>query len=43
MFKDLSRYVFPQEIVDSFDLVNLQEEGETLHLYLDECNIISQE
>jgi len=30
MFKDLSRYVFPQEIVDSFDLVNLQEEGRNI-------------
>ena len=43
MFKDLLRYVLPKELVDSFDLVNLQECEETLHLYLDECNIVPQE
>ena len=43
MFKDLLRYVLPKELVDSFDLVNLQECEETLHLYLDERNIVPQE
>ena len=43
MFKELLRYVFPKEIIDSFDLVNLHEEKETLHLFLDECNIIPEE
>ena len=43
MFKDLLRYVLPKELVDFFDLVNLQECEETLHLYLDECNIVPQE
>ena len=43
MFKELLRYVLPEEIVDSFDLVNLQEHKETLHLYLDECNIVPEE
>ncbi|MCL2598056.1 MAG: hypothetical protein FWD66_10510 [Paludibacter sp.] len=31
MFKELLRYVLPSEIVDRFDLVDLQEQGETLH------------
>jgi len=43
MFKELLRYVLPSEIVDRFDLVDLQEQGETLHLYLDECQIIPEE
>jgi hypothetical protein len=38
MFKELLRYVLPKEIAESFDLVDLQEQEETLHLYLDECN-----
>jgi len=43
MFKELLRYVLPQETVDSFDLVNIRECEETLHLYLDECDIIPEE
>jgi hypothetical protein len=43
MFKELLRYVLPEEIVESFDLVNLEEQKETLHFYLDECNIVPQE
>ena len=43
MFKELLRYVLPKELVDFFDLVNLQENTETLHLYLEECNIIPEE
>ena len=43
MFKGLLRYVLPKEIVESFDLINLQEEKDTLHLYLDECNIVPEE
>ena len=39
MIKELLRYVLPAQIVDTFDLVNLQECASTLHLYLDECNI----
>jgi len=39
MTKELLRYVLPKEIVDNFDLVNLQEKEDTLHLFLDEgCN-----
>jgi hypothetical protein len=43
MFKELLHYVLPREIVESFDLVNLQEHEETLHFYLDECNIVPEE
>ncbi|MCL2596869.1 MAG: hypothetical protein FWD66_04270 [Paludibacter sp.] len=43
MFKELLHYVLPPKIVDSFALVDLQEQGETLHLYLDECQIIPEE
>jgi len=43
MIKELLRYVLPKEVVDSFDLVNLHKEEETLHLFLDECNIIPEE
>ena len=43
MVKELLHYVFPKEIVEFFDLVNLEEKEETLHLYLDECNIVPEE
>jgi len=40
MVKELLHYVLPKEIVDNFDLVNLQEKEDTLHLFLDEgCNV----
>jgi len=37
------RYVLPVEIVDFFDLKDLQEKEGILHLYLEECNIIPEE
>jgi hypothetical protein len=43
MLLELSRYVLPVEIVDNFDLIDLQESSGTLHLYLDESDIISEE
>lgn len=43
MLKELFRYVVPKEMIDFFDLVDIQEEGETLHLYLDELNVIPEE
>ena len=39
----LIRYVLPVEIVDFFDLVDLQEKEGVLYLYLDECNIVPDE
>jgi len=43
MFQELLRYVLPKEIVESFNLVNIQEQYETLHFYLDECNTVPAE
>jgi len=43
LLKGLIRYVLPQEIVDYFDLVDLQESAETLHFYLEEVNVIPEE
>jgi hypothetical protein len=40
---ELVRYVLPVEIVDCFDLVDLQESDGTLHLYLDESHILPDE
>ena len=43
MFKELLRYVFPKELFDSFDLVDIEEKEDTVHMYLDERNIIPEE
>jgi len=43
MFKKLLAYVLPKEIIESFDLVKLEEKEKTLHLYLDECNVVPDE
>ncbi len=40
---DLVRYVLPSEIVDYFNLVSIEEVSGTLHLRLDEMNIIPEE
>ena len=43
MTKELLRYVLPKEIVDNFDLVNLQEKENTLYLFLDERDKVPEE
>ena len=43
MFKELLAYVLPKEIIESFDLVKLEEKDKTLHLSLDECNVVPDE
>jgi hypothetical protein len=43
MIEELLRYVLPKDLVESFNLVNIQEQDETLHLYLDECNTAPSE
>jgi len=43
MFKELLAYVLPKEIIDSFNLVKLEEKDKTLHLFLDECNVVPDE
>ena len=47
MLIDLVKYVLPREVVEYFSLVNLKEEknedSSTLHLYLEEDNLIPKE
>jgi hypothetical protein len=38
----LVKYVLPSELVDYFDLIHLEESGESLHIHLDELNIIPE-
>jgi len=33
MFKELLAYVLPKEIIESFDLVKMEEKEKTLHLF----------
>jgi hypothetical protein len=40
---ELVRYVLPAEIFDHFNLIDLHESECTLHLYLEERNIIPEE
>lgn len=40
---DLMKYVFPSELVDYFDIMDMHEISGTLHLYLEELNIVPQE
>jgi hypothetical protein len=40
---EFMRYVLPVEIVDHFDLIDLQESEGTLNLYLDETGVIPEE
>ena len=43
MLEELVKYVLPEEVVDYFELLNIQTEEEVLHLYLDEKDIIPKE
>jgi hypothetical protein len=43
MHPDLLRYVLPSEIVDYFELVDLQTCGNTLHFHLDEHPAVPDE
>jgi hypothetical protein len=40
---NLAKYILGSELVDYFDLIALEEIGETLHIHLDELNIIPEE
>jgi hypothetical protein len=40
---ELVKYVLPKEMVEYFDLANIAEENEILHLYLEESDIILEE
>jgi hypothetical protein len=35
----LAYYILPEEISSSFELVDVQEEGQELHLYLEEKQV----
>ena len=43
MYKELVRYVLPDELSNDFELVDLQATAGVLHLYLDEFNLIPDE
>jgi hypothetical protein len=43
LLHELTKYVLPLELIDYFDLVFLEEIAETLHIYLDERNVIPSE
>ncbi|MDP4186376.1 MAG: hypothetical protein Q8862_14625 [Bacteroidota bacterium] len=43
LLSELVKYVLPKEIVEYFDLVNIKEEAEVLHLYLDELDIVPKQ
>ncbi|GHU78517.1 hypothetical protein FACS1894145_0630 [Bacteroidia bacterium] len=36
MLQEILKYVLPQEIVDYFELIDIKQEGDVLHLHLDE-------
>ncbi|GHV53378.1 hypothetical protein FACS1894181_17160 [Bacteroidia bacterium] len=40
---ELVKYVLPNELIAYFELVDIKEESEVLHLYLNELNIIPPE
>ena len=40
--EELLKYVLPTELVTYFELVEIREFEETLHFYLDECNVIPE-
>jgi len=40
---DLARYILPEEIFNYFTLVQINEEGNNLHFYLEELNVLPEE
>jgi hypothetical protein len=40
---DLARYILPKEIFNYFTLVQIKEEGNNLHFYLEELNVLPAE
>jgi hypothetical protein len=40
---ELAKYVIPKELLDFFELTDIEEEGEILHFYFDELNVIPLE
>jgi hypothetical protein len=40
---DLARYILPEEIFHYFTLIQIKEEGNNLHFYLEELNVLPEE
>lgn len=43
LFVSLAKYVLPAEVVDYFELLSVDEIDSTLHLRLDELNVVPRE
>jgi hypothetical protein len=43
MLEELIKYVLPKEVANYFELLDIKTNGEELHLYLDELNIVPLE
>jgi hypothetical protein len=43
MLEELIKYVLPKEVANCFELLDIKTDGEELHLYLDELNIVPLE
>ena len=43
LLRDIIRYVLPLEMVDYFEITDLQEDVGTLHFYLEEYNVVPEE
>lgn len=43
LYKELVGYLLPAGVLDYFELVNVQKEGENLHIYLEEKDSIPEE
>ena len=41
--EELVKYVFPNEIVEYFEIIDIKALEDTLHIYLDELNVIPTE
>lgn len=42
LYKELVSYILPKGVLDYFDLVDVKKEKESLHIYLEEKNIIPE-
>jgi hypothetical protein len=41
--QELIKYVLPKEVIDCFELSDIKTEGDVLHFYLNELNLIPRE
>ena len=40
---ELAKYLFPEGVLEYFDIVSHKEEGEKVHFYLEEKNVLPEE